>query len=69
MELAEMICLPALCTSPLKGRVIGFFWAGARGGRACTSRERASHPSGVAGGVRDGSLRRGAGYVSGVCES
>lgn len=28
MELAEMICLPALCTSPLKGRVIGFFGRG-----------------------------------------
>lgn len=29
MELPEMICLPALCIGPLKGRVIGF-WVGAR---------------------------------------
>ena len=29
MELPEMIRLPALCISPVKGRVIGF-WVGAR---------------------------------------
>lgn len=67
MELAEMICLPALFTSPLKGRVIGFF------GRGRGADVRVHFGSGVASfryrGVRDGSLRRGVGYVSGLCES
>lgn len=55
MEVPEMICLPALCTSPLKGRVIGF-WVGVGVGAVAGACEdvqvhfgAALHPSGTVG--------------------
>ena len=83
MELAEMICLPALCTSPLKGRVIVFFGQGGGEGQACVYILGAAlHPSGIAGWKTAGRVnthcRRGraaralevrGGCVSGLCEN
>lgn len=53
MEVPEMIRLPALCTSPLKGRVIGF-WVGVGVGVGARADVRVHfgailHPSGIPG--------------------
>lgn len=47
MELPEMICLSALRTGPLKGKVIGF-WDGVRAD-VCVHLGKALHPSGIMG--------------------